>query len=359
MRTHHKVIIGILVLAGATASIGGFLYTSRIANAYDLTDIIIEPAEPNPSPEPFVRTVDDRIAGLKDRGDGARLVAEEAENETFLRLAFGDNGTLIVSATSTAEDEETYAILALSLDGGRATVEESDAYLSTSTHRPTHLNVGTTCFSAEDGGGVVDVWCKKRGETEATRLTEHDGREALTEPAISPSGDWAAFQVDDRSSKDTKGSTVWKIGMNRSGITQLTRGADDRYPTWSGDEKSLFFQRSVGGSSEGDGGNWDIYRMTSSGANPEPILRTYDEDEMWPTEIDERRILLASGPRGEGSRLRILDIASKASVWPTSGAYGSETQPSLSPDGRLISFLAPVDPSEPDRLGIWVVELSE
>lgn len=352
MKMPHKIIMSLLFV-GMAVSIGGFLYTRHIANAYDLGDIVIEPATPNPQPEASETPADDRIARLPDRGDGARLVATAEDGETFLRLAFADNATLIVSATSTEDGEELRRIFTLALEGGRATIAESNQYLSASSHRPTHANAGTTCFSKEDERARIDIWCRKRGSTEDARLTEHDGNEVLTEAAISPGGDWAAFQVNDTSKKIPAGGTIWKIGMNRSGIQQLTRGADDRYPTWSLDGKTLYFQRRL------SDGNWDVYRMTASGANPEPILRTYDDDEMWPAEVGENRIILVSGPRGKSSRLRILDIESKSSVWLTSGAFGSETVPTVSPDGRLISFLAPVNLDEPRRLGIWVTEIRE
>lgn len=353
MKTSHKILIGLLLLLASAGSIGGFLYTREIAEAYDLADIVIEPAEKNPRPEVIIEPEDPRVKGLSVRGDGARLVSSVLQDETFLRLAFIDNSTLIVSATSTEEGAEMQRVFTLSLEGGRATVVESEKYVSASSHRPSHMNAGTTCFSYEDNDGMVDIWCRKRGDARAVHLTEHDGSEALTEPAISPGGDWVSFQVEDVSN-NPEGSTIWKIGMNRSGIQQLTRGADDRYPTWSGDAKTIYFQRR---SSRSESGTWDVYRMTAAGANPEPILRTHYENEMWPTEAGQGRIIFSTGPVGEDLRLRLLDIETKSGTWLTSGEYGSETHPSISPDGKLVSFIAPVDLEYPDILGIWIVEI--
>lgn len=327
-----------------------------MAQAYDLAKIIIEPAEDLPGRESEVSTIDTRLKFLNDRGDGARLVSMADLGEHFTRLAFVDNTTLIVSATSTEGDAVLSRVFTLSLEGGRATVVESDKYASTSSHRPSHMNAGTTCFSYENDEEVIDIWCRKRGDERAVHLTEHDGTEVLKEPAISPGGDWVAFQVDDVGKEGSEGNTIWKIGMNRAGIQQLTRGADDRYPTWSADAKTIYFQRR---SSSAEDSNWDVYRMKASGANPEPILRTHYDNEMWPTEAGRGRIIFATGPVGENMRLRMLDIETKSGTWLTSGLHGSETSPSISPDGKLVSFIAPIDKSIPEVLGIWVVEIIE
>lgn len=351
MQKHHKIIVGILLAAGLGFSVWSFLYTRKVARAYSLDRIVVDPVRPLPPQEPPEEVlVDARIRELEDRGDGARLFLTPAPDEAILRAGFSDNGTIVISATATREDGDVSRVFSLHVkDRLLNTYLESEDRIFSSSHRPANKNADALCYSS-DATGVFEITCTAYDGGEAELLTEHEGAEYLMEPATSPDGAWLAFEVKKDHLRKPEGSSVWKIGMNRSGIRQLTRGADDRFPTWSHDGKQLFFQRRA------VGGNWDIFVMKSDGSNPTPVMRTYDDNEMWPVMLDETTLVTAVGPKDEPTRIKSLDTVTKAGTWLTSGAYGNETFPSVSPDGKLISFLAPVSPEEPERLGVWLLE---
>lgn len=354
MQKHHKIIVGILLAAGLGFSVWSFLYTRKVARAYSLEKIVIEPAPPQEMVQhKREMPLDARLEDLKDRGDGARLFLAPAPGETLLRAGFSDNGTIVISATATREGGDVSRVFSLYVDNHvLKTYLESEEALFTSNHRPANKNADALCYSTNEEG-VFDIACAAYDGSEAEQMTEHEGREYLIEPATSPDGAWIAFEVNTDHLRKPNGSSVWKIGMNRSGIKQLTRGADDRFPTWSHDGKHLFFQRRL------SDGNWDVYMMKSDGSNPAPVMRTYDDDEMWPVMLDETTLITAVGSKDEPKRIKRLDTVTKAGEWLTSGAYGNESYPSVSPDGKLVSFLAPVNPEEPERLGIWLLQLEQ
>jgi Tol biopolymer transport system component len=138
--------------------------------------------------------------------------------------------------------------------------------------------------------------------------------------------------------------------LNGANIQQLTRGGDDRHPSWSEDGRKIYFQRRL------HDGSWDAYVMDSDGKNPTPLLRTYEENELSPVRRGTTdSFILAEGLVGEPTRVKVLDSATKAGRYLTSGNFGPETSPSISPDGALVSFLAPVSEEEPDRIGLWII----
>lgn len=346
----HLVLVFMLGTAVA-ASVGTFLYVRKAAAAYSLEKIIIEPAPPHPpQPEVLGAPTDPRLAGLKDRGDGARLLLAPAPGEAILAAAFASNDVIVLSSVSASEGKESHRVASLALPEARLLAHlESEKPLRASSHRPAHPNAGLLCYAALDDA-TFDIRCAGALGGGSAPLTEHDGPEHLVEPAVSPGGDFVAFQVDADHLKTPRGSAIWRIGSNRAGIQQLTRSADDRFPAWAPDGRSIYFQRRIDE-------NWDAYVMDADGKDPRPILRTHDEDELWPTPLDARRLVMAAGPRGEAPRLKIFELGANKSEWLTSGAHGPETRPSVSPDGRVVLFLAPVDPDEPERLGAWLLQL--
>jgi len=353
MRAFKGVIAAVFVLA-VIAGVGyGVLTVRRQAAARSLENVVVEPAPPQPAEPEETKAVDPRLEGLIARADGARLLWAPDAGERPLAAGFVDNGTLIVSATSTVGKDQRWKILRVDVGTAAATaLFDAPHPRVASSHRPAHRNAGTLCYASPDERGVFEIWCSNLDGKGEKRLTTHDGKEDLVAPSISPDGVWAAFEVNDDRLKKPTGASIWKIGLNGANIQQLTRGGDDRRPTWSDDGRKLYFQRRA------PNGSWDAYVMDSDGKNPSPLLRTHEEDEIFPVRRGASDLfILAEGRMGEPTRIRSLDAVTKAGADLTSGAHGAETSPSISPDGKLVSFLAPLAPEQPDRIGLWLIGL--
>lgn len=353
MRAVKGFITAVFVLA-VLAGVGyGVLTVRRQAVARSLENVVVEPAPPQPSVPEEPRKIDPRLEGLIARADGARLLWAPEAGERPLAAGFADNGTLIVSATSTVGKEARWKILRVDVaTAAAAAIFDGTRPRVASSHRAAHRNAGMLCYGSPDERGVSEIWCSGLDGKDEKRLTKHDGKEDLIAPAISPDGVWATFEVNDDRLKKPTGASVWKIGLNGANIQQLTRGGDDRRPTWSDDGRKIYFQRRA------PNGSWDAYVMDSDGKNPAPLLRTHEEDETSPVRrgaTDE--FIMAEAPMGEPARIKSLDAVTKAGRYLTSGAYGSETSPSISPDGALVSFLAPLSPEEPGRIGLWLIDV--
>ncbi|HJV32530.1 MAG TPA: hypothetical protein VJ694_00735 [Patescibacteria group bacterium] len=353
MRAFKGFIAAVFVLA-VIAGVGyGVLTVKRAADARSLENVVVEPAPPQPVEAEEPVPTDPRLEGLLARPDGARLLWVPEKGERPLAAGFIDNGTLVVSATSTVGKDARWKILRLDVASASATVIfDATRPRKASSHRAAHRNAGTLCYASPDERGVSEIWCSGLDGKNERRLTTHDGAEDLVAPALSPDGVWAAFEVNDDRAKKPTGASIWKIGLNGANIQQLTRGADDRGPTWSDDGSKLYFQRRL------PNGSWDAYAMDADGKNAAPLLRTHDEDELSPVRRGASDLfIMAEGKMGEPTRIRSLDAVTKSGAYLTSGANGVETSPSISPDGALVSFLAPISPDEPDRVGVWLLQL--
>ncbi len=352
MRVFKGTILAAFLLA-VLAGVGyGVLTVKRAADASSLANIVVEPAPPQPPMPEEPKRVDPRLEGLLAREDGARLLWAPEAGERPIAAGFADNGTLIVSATATEGKEARWKILRVDLATAAATtLFDGTKPRTVSSHRAAHRNAGTMCHSAPDERGVREIWCAGLDGADEKRLTRHDGAEDLVAPAISPDGVWVAFEVNDDRARRPTGGSIWKIGLNGANIQQLTRGGDDRAPSWSEDGRRILFQRRA------PNGRWDAYVMDADGKNPAPLLRTNDEDELWPAPRGASDEIVLAEAAGDGpARVKALDGVTKSGRYLTSGAYGAETSPSASPDGLLVSFLAPLSPEEPDRIGVWLVE---
>lgn len=352
MRALKGFVAAVFVFAVIGAVGYGVLTVHRQAAARSLENVVVEPPPPQPpvveEPEP----IDPRLEGLLARADGARLLWAPSQGERPIAAGFSDNGTLIVSATTSGK-EAHWKILRVDVATAAATpIFDAARPRLTSSHRAAHRNAGTLCYSAPDERGVSEIWCASLEGKDEKRLTTHDGKEDLVAPAISPDGVWATFEVNDDRAKKPTGASIWKIGLNGANIQQLTRGGDDRRPTWSDDGRKIYFQR------RSPNGSWDAYVMDVDGKNPAPLLRTYEEDETLPVRRGASdTFIIAEARIGELTRIKALDAVTKSGAYLTSGANGAETSPSISPDGALVSFLAPLSPAEPEKIGLWLIKL--
>ncbi len=355
MRAFKRFLL-ILLVVGVLCGAGfGVFWAKKAVDAYSLENVIVEPAPPQPKPPAVAAQIDERLEGLVARADGARLAYAPEAGTKLLTAAFIDNGTLLLTASATKGKDTHWTVSRLDLASSAPTaLLEGTVPRLTSSHRAAHRNAGRFCYSERDAKrGVFEVWCADLDGKNPKQVTKHDGKEDILAPAISPDGAWVAFEVV-ASRPKPQGSAIWKSRLDGSDLQQLTRGADDREPTWSEDGRMMYFQRRpISGET-----SWDMYGMDADGKNSGPLLRTHEEDELFPVRrasTDEFVVIEAAS--GTPARLKKIDAITKAGEYLTDGASGSETSPSISPDGRLAAFIAPLAPDQPESLGIWLTDL--
>ncbi len=355
MRAFKRFLLVMLVLGVAFGAVFGVLWVKYRVEAYSLDNVVREPAPPQPKPPAAETPVDERLKGFVPREDGARLAYAPEAGTKILSASFIDNGTLMLT-TSVQKGKETRSSLERFEIASATSVKLLDGTATrlASSHRAAHRNVNKFCYSERDSKrGVFEVWCADLDGKNVRQITTHDGKEDLLGPAISPDGVWIAFAVVADKPKP-QGSTIWKVRLDGSDLQQLTRGADDRRPTWSDDGRKIYFQRKpvVGGTS------WDMYGMDADGKNSGPILRTHEEDEEFPARrAASDEFVVVESASGTNARLKRIDAVTKAGEYLTNGMFGDEISPSVSPDGRIVAFIAPVSADQPNALGVWLAQI--
>jgi Tol biopolymer transport system component len=352
MKWFWRVILAVVFLALAAGA--GYLYLQfQLApvNPADLATTVLVPDSSVSAP-----SLDSRLAGLPTRADGARLLWENPESQTILAVAFVDNGSLVISATGSVN-----RIFALDLATRQVTHELDSAVASyTSDSRPLNRNADAFCYSAPTPPrNTMEIWCLDAAwgnPDQPRRLTHHDGTEDLVNPTINPDGSTVALEVVAKPvhKNGQPVGTIWSIGLDGSGLKQLTRGADDRNPTWTDDGTRIYFQRRL------PDGSWDAYSMVPDGSNPTPVLQTFGRDERWPVAVPQTdEIALINSASDTSARVRLLNVETKAGEWLTGPGLGPESLVSISPDGKLASFVAPADASATStRMGVWLMPLA-
>ncbi len=346
----------VMLMLGLAAGAGfGALLAKKRAAASSLEHVVREPAPPQPKPPQPETPIDPRLEGFLPREDGARLAYAPEAGTKILSVSFIDNGAFLLVSKSAKDKGAVWSVERFDLASATSVkLLSGTAERLASGHRSAHHNVNRFCYSERDSKrAVFEVWCADLDGTNPKRITTHDGKEDLLEPAISPDGLWIAFSVVSDKPKP-QGSAIWKVRLDGSDLQQLTRGADDRRPTWSDDGRKLYFQRrpAVGGAS------WDMYGMDADGKNSGPILRTHEEDEEFPARrgaSDE--FVVVESASGTSARLKRVDAVTKAGSYLTGGTFGDETSPTISPDGRIVAFVAPLAADQPDLLGAWLVQI--
>lgn len=96
-------------------------------------------------------------------------------------------------------------------------------------------------------------------------LTAHDlvTMARLSEPAVSPDGEWVAFTLRETDLEADRGRTdLWRVRLDGGGLERLTtHEAADGSPRWAPDGQSLFFLSSRSGSSQ-------VWRLPLAGGEP-------------------------------------------------------------------------------------------
>jgi Tol biopolymer transport system component len=153
------------------------------------------------------------------------------------------------------------------------------------------------------------------------------GNQAIEVIALSPDGQWLAFDSDLAGNQD-----VYRMALPSGAPERLTSDpSDDFSPAWSADGARLAFHSFRSG-------NRDVFVMDAAGGAAEPVT-TWPSHELSPAWSPDGRLVLISDRPGR-AELYVL-ARNAAGAWTEERALNTDggAEPSWSPDGRWIAYL--------------------
>ncbi len=297
--------------------------------------------------------------------DGRRIAyVSGASQFTFSEDSFGNtsNSTLVVFTTDDERanrmtsgnwletnpvwmpDSRTLLFIS-SRDGGR------DIYMLRLTptgqpeHEPQRLTSGSNAHTisiSPDGrllayasyapsANVWSVAIPKTGSVsvgDARQVTF--GNEKIEKLAISPDGQWLAYDSDRNGQAD-----IWKVPLSGGTPEQITRELNHEFVNeWSPDGRELVFH------SMREGGQRDVFVVAADGTHTEAVTTTPTEDQHAGWGPDGNTILFDSATRGSANEAFIVTRPARGAPWgtPRQLTRNGSSDPKWSPDGRLIAF---------------------
>lgn len=211
----------------------------------------------------------DRSSGASRvvRADGAELLVQVKAPASAQNAAFSPDGSRILFTLFTRGYDKGPAGLYL--------VDRDGTRVRPLYRVPGHDCVNSTggCWSKDgrrivfssDAGGQDDIWTLDVASKEATELTRHTEEADYVEPVFvelgEPFREWIMFEVDAPLENGGRAGTLYAVGANGMGLTQITWGPeearDERQPAAARSAGGQVFQRRKAGSED-----WDIWFMS-------------------------------------------------------------------------------------------------
>ncbi len=196
-------------------------------------------------------------------------------------------------------------------------------------------------FAASDSGALVYV---EQGSEDLSELIwlDREGRRLGTigtpgyywTPRLSHDERKVAIDKSDSSGK----GDIWLLETTRPGMTRLTFDpANESSPTWSHDDKSVFFFLSTGGTGA------DVLSVSAAGGEPTELTATGDKNEFI-TDVSSDGATLVIEQTGVGNQrsetdLFLFSLATKT-MTPFLATPAAEGAGRLSPDGRWLAYVS-------------------
>lgn len=187
-------------------------------------------------------------------------------------------------------------------------------------------NIKKIIFTS-DRNGSEDIYSMNLDGSGLVQLTDHTGKDNY--PAVSPDGKKIAY------TSDINGNGIWQIMvMNWDGTdkTQLTNNPwRSGYPTWSFDGRFIFFEVY-------QDGDWEIYRINSSGGNLKRLTFNPDIYDWHPAAHPFQEKVIYESGNGGSEDLYVMDYNGE-NLKRISDVSIRKRVPAISVDGKLIAFM--------------------
>ncbi len=279
--------------------------------------------------------VDIYIKNINDDSPPMKLTSL-ASNEEHRSNCWSPDGTRMVITSDASGKNNIYVINTEQIEP-ELILSDPDAELQ----YPSLSRDGTKLAyqaQSDDKSLMIRLFDVSAGTSKTIFRTAPDNANLALTPVFSPNGREIAF-----ANKVDGNTDVFLIGLNGGNLVNLTmNAASDGSPAYSVDGQTIFFQSNR----EGAFLRFHLFRMDADGTD---VRRLTDKPgyEFSPVPLPTGDRLLFSGDRADGVfkslDVMILDLSKPGEEFMVASRRLHDSQPTVSPDGRRVAFVAQSD----------------